>query len=208
MVKVRFLLVAVLIVTLLCLVVACNSTESIPTGNNSADQEGQNPTQGLSYELTEDGDSYSVTGIGTANTSDVIIPGEYKGKPVIEIDDYAFANTQLTSIVVANSVKKIEQCAFYECYSLKSVTLGDDIEIIEGNAFQSCVKLRDVSLGEKVESIAQSAFLDCTDLQSIYYRGDIANWCSKNWHMFIMFNGRTLYINNKKLEGNLNIPMV
>lgn len=44
---------------------------------------------GLEFKLNDDGESYSVTGIGTCTDTDIVIPKTYKGKTVTGIGDRA-----------------------------------------------------------------------------------------------------------------------
>ena len=46
-------------------------------------------TEGLTYELDMETDTYTVTGIGTAS-GDIVVPHRYKGKRVTTIGDKAF----------------------------------------------------------------------------------------------------------------------
>lgn len=57
------------------------------------------PTAGLKYMLSSDGKSYSVTGIGMATKTDIIIASEYNGKPVTSIGSNAFNDcSNITSV--------------------------------------------------------------------------------------------------------------
>lgn len=79
-------------------------------------------TRGLEYALNEDGESYTVTGIGTAQTLTLKIPDTYKGKPVTAIGDTAFENcTIITTAKIPDSITTIGFRAFNECTNLTSV---------------------------------------------------------------------------------------
>ena len=59
---------------------------------------------------------------------------------LVEIGDYAFADcgNSITKIVIPNSLRRINYCAFY--YSLRCpICLHDSIESIEGDAFGDCI---------------------------------------------------------------------
>lgn len=108
-----------------------NETSSVPSGDeassapSSGDEEPPVPSsKGLDFQLSDDGESYSVTGIGTCTDTDVVIPTTYKGKSVTSIDKKAFEGcTALTSITVPNSVTSIGYATFSGCSSLESMTL-------------------------------------------------------------------------------------
>ena len=48
------------------------------------------PSEGLEYELSSNGQYYSVTGIGTCADTDIFIPLEHNNKPVAQIGESAF----------------------------------------------------------------------------------------------------------------------
>mgnify|MGYP005759633185 CR=1 FL=1 len=108
-----------------------------------------NYTEGLSYELNEEGTGYTVTGIGTATDTDIVIPSEYKGLPVTSIGDYAFSEgTSLTSIDIPDSVTSIGVQAFSSCTSLTSIDIPDSVTSIGDWAFSSCTSLTSITVDE------------------------------------------------------------
>ena len=134
-------------------------------------------TQGLIYELNSDGASYSVTGIGTATDTDVIIPATYEGKPVTKIGDNAFKDVySLTNVNIPNSVTSIGAHAFDYCGNLKSITIPDGVTIIGDSAFESCFSLTSVTFGQDcaLESIGGSAFF-CCGLTEIVIPNSVTN---------------------------------
>ena len=57
------------------------------------------PSEGLEFELNDDGRSYSVVGIGTCKDTNIVIPAEYNDLPVTSIEREAFWGCEsLTSI--------------------------------------------------------------------------------------------------------------
>ncbi len=70
-------------------------------------------SQGLLYELSADGQSYTVKGRGTCKDLKIIIPDYYLGKPVKEIAAYAFSgDCSILSVVIPSTVEHIGQDAF------------------------------------------------------------------------------------------------
>lgn len=64
---------------------------------------------------------------------------------VTKIDDYAFANGLLTSIVVPNTVTSIGAGAFSGCAALESLELPSSIGRLDNSVFVGCTALRSVT---------------------------------------------------------------
>lgn len=67
----------------------------------------------------------------------------------------------LTSIVLPNSVKIIDEYAFYESDSLKVIELGNSLEIIGSRAFAGCDTLQYVDLPNTLRVVDSRAFMTC-----------------------------------------------
>ena len=76
-------------------------------------------------------------GDGTAIT----IPSEINGKKVTEIGSFAFDKSKLVSVVIPDSVIKIDECAFWCCNDLSAVRLSEKIETISQQVFSGCKNL-------------------------------------------------------------------
>ena len=125
-------------------------------------------SQGLEYELNEDGVSYSVTGIGTCEDTDLVIPSTYENLPVTSIGEVAFYEcTSLTSVEIPNSVTSIGDRAFVSCTSLTSVVIPDSVMCIGLGAFGACTSLTSVEIPDSVTSIGAVAFGVCDSLTNI-----------------------------------------
>ena len=123
---------------------------------------------GLSFTLNDDGESYSVSGIGACKDSNIGIPTEYNGLPVTSIDNYAFYDRSfLTSIIIPDSVTSIGYYAFYNCKKLTSITIGNSVTSIGDRAFENCSSLTSITIPDSVTSIGGNAFLGCGKLIQI-----------------------------------------
>ena len=90
----------------------------------------------ISGELKTDGGTliYTVTDNQASISSfsgeltDVVVPSSVDNYPIVAIEDYAFANSAMTSISLPDSVTTIGKGAFYLCESLKTVSLGKNVQ--------------------------------------------------------------------------------
>ena len=115
---------------------------------------------GLAFELNEDGESYSVVGIGTFSGTKLKIPNvNFDTKPVTEIKSNAFYEcTKLTSVTIPDSVTSIGEHAFSDCTGLTSVTIGNSVTSIGGGAFYGCNGLKSITIPDSVTSTGNWAF--------------------------------------------------
>ena len=85
-------------------------------------------SEGLSYALNEDGESYSVVGSGYCTETHVSIPNYYDQKPVTAIADYAFYHSiTLVELTISKNIEKIGVGA------LSALVEAENIIVAEGN---------------------------------------------------------------------------
>ena len=133
-------------------------------------------SKGLDYTLNADGNSYSVSGIGTCTDTDIIIPSQFNGKPVTAIGVGAFANRlSFTSVVIPNSITSIAEGSFFYCSNLQSVVIPDSVTSIGNGAFSSCSSLTSVVIPDSVTSIGDGAFFLCSSLTSVVIGDSVAS---------------------------------
>ena len=141
---------------------------------------------------------------GNTDLTSVVIPDSVKS-----IGEYAFyRNTELTSVTIGSSVESIGDSAFYNCMGLTSVTISDSVTSIGERAFEDCMGLTSVTIPNAVTSIGYSAFYNCNGLTSVYYTGDIAGWCVISFGDYYanpLYNAGKLYIDGQ-LVTDLVIP--
>ncbi len=92
------------------------------------------------------GNSRVVKGIGSETSKDIIIPSE-NGK-VVKINDKAFKNTDIRSIVIPDSVTEIGESAFQGCDSLEYVYIGSGLKTLGDDAFYGCKSLAKIEISE------------------------------------------------------------
>ena len=141
----------------------CDSNATVIWGYNSAPDEGS-----LEFALSDDGTYYIVTGIGTYNKPDLVIPSEHKGLPVKEVGYYALDGCEnLEHLTIPDSITRAGQHAFSSCPNLKTVSIGNGLSCIDLDAFARCGSLQSVIIGNSLTYIADYAFYRCFSLKYI-----------------------------------------
>lgn len=125
---------------------------------------------GLAYRLIDGGAAFEVSGLGAA-AGDVVIPDEYRGRPVTKIGNKAFYNkSAVTSVLLGGNIVEIGAQAFTNCSYLTSVNLPDGLKTIGAQAFQSCRLLEsEIVIPDGVEAIGDQAFEYCKQLPKVTF---------------------------------------
>ena len=101
----------------------------------------------------------------------------------------AFINCSgLTSIVLPDSVTRIDENAFKNCTELTSINLPHHLKVIGGSAFDGCTNLTGITIPHGVAVIGGSAFSDCISLTSIVIPDSVI---SIGWYTFSGCSGLT-----------------
>lgn len=143
-------------------------------------------TEGIQYTLNDDNETYSVTGIGTAIDTNLVIPATFNEK----------------------SVTSIGELAFYNCNSITSVVIGRNITTIGGGAFANCKELTNITIPRSIKLVEIEAFVGCDNISTIYFEGDLKDWCSWQGTFELMqcAPNATLIIDSQTLKDELIIP--
>ena len=98
----------------------------------------------------------------------IVIPATINGLPVVEIGSAAFEMcTNITEVVIPNTVTNIQDGAFYHCESLHTVELPDSLDAIEGYTFMCCEALSRVEVPIRV-NVRRNAFPEDCEVVRIY----------------------------------------
>lgn len=98
-------------------------------------------------------------------SGDIVIPESisYNGNNyvVIRATNGAFQNTDITSIILPNSITALGNICFRLCHNLTSVKLPDNITSLGDETFMTCSKLSVIELPKKLISLGQYCFMNC-----------------------------------------------
>ncbi|MFB7157805.1 InlB B-repeat-containing protein [Lysinibacillus sp. NPDC056232] len=129
-----------------------DEAESSTIFDNEGDTLGDNEDEYLTNDV---GNGVAIIGY-RGNKSEIVIPSEINGKPVIEIGYRAFANKSFTSVSIPSSVTTIGEGAFAQ-NQLTSVEIPLSVTTIGDRAF-SDNQLTSVEIPSGVTMIGESAF--------------------------------------------------
>jgi len=153
-------------------------------------------SSGLQYTLNEDNNSYTLSSAGELfNSTKVVIPETYKGKPVTKIGERAFYSTQLygsdsskgapiNELILPSTIKSIALEAFYNCKIEKVVFEGTIEEWcsiqfigISANPLYHPDNAKDntklyidgelIVIPNSVSTISSYSFVDCGSLKEV-----------------------------------------
>ena len=124
---------------------------------------------GLYYNLIK-GNYAEVTSSPEKYKGDISIPNsiEYEGNAYkVIIGEKAFAESEVTSVIIADGITSIGSKAFYSCMNLESVSIPNSVVSINSSAFFDCVKLSKVNIPECIDVIDYGVFENCRSIENI-----------------------------------------
>lgn len=107
---------------------------------------------------------------GEKLSGDLVIPSTvtYDGTTytVTEVKANAFISTDITSVVVPETVKEVGKSAFAFCSSLVSASLKGTTNL-GSDAFVQCISLQTAELSDELDYIRPGTFYYCSSLKNI-----------------------------------------
>ena len=86
---------------------------------------------------------------------------------VTKIEEYAFKDSKIETLIIPDSVTFIGQYAFWRCKNLQNITLSNSIIAIKQFTFYQCHSLTNIIIPDKVNFIEHCSFTECFKLESI-----------------------------------------
>ena len=117
------------------------------------------------YSLADDGTA-AITKY-TGYDDNVTIPKEIDGLSVTVIEKDAFNLSYIRTVTIPDTVKTIQNRAFYSCRRLQSVVIPESVTELGIAAFRSCDSLKSVVINANITQIGTSCFAECTSLTDI-----------------------------------------
>ncbi len=176
------------------------------------------PLLSFAYDFTSGGLFYKIT--STISNTVEVMPGSSLGGAVTipnkvtynaqdyivtSIADSAFYTSNITSLILPESIISIGDRAFYVCMSLSSVNFPEGLISIGDEAFSSCIDLTSLTLPESLSYIGDKAFEGCEGLTSFTVKEANESFCSEGNVLFNKSKTKLIFcIENK--SGDYVIP--
>lgn len=103
------------------------------------------------------------------------------------------------------SIDTIGYAAFARCSEITSVVLPNSVKVLSSYAFADCSKLHSITIGSQLNKIEDNAFYNDYGLIEARYNGSIESWCRIDFSGGLLGYEGNLYFNNTLLT-ELVIP--
>ena len=136
----------------------------------------------------DDANRATITGY-SGNATALYIPGEIDGHEVVAIGDRAFENrTDLRTVMIPDSLEKIEFEAFYNCINLKIVDLPSNLTTIGYDVFGNCKSISKIEIPKSLKkfdgtwgrgtNLSYGAFGGCSNLKTVNFEAGSTIVCA------------------------------
>jgi len=120
-------------------------------------------------------------------SGNIVLPDEFRGKPVAHINSGIFSyNNNITGVVVPDTYNYSYDYWFSNCKNLVTAEIQAPWGSLPNSFFSGCTNLETVKLPGTIEEIGSNAFKDCINLKDVYYHS------SYNWENISIDTGNAL----------------
>ena len=121
----------------------------------------------LEYSINADGNTCTVTGLGTYSSKNLMIPENIDGYTVTAIAEYAFQGTDIETFSGADTIITIGKYAFQNCKQLQTVIIPTGVTKIGEHCFEYCENLHSINLPSNLKNIKAFTFAECKSIELI-----------------------------------------
>jgi len=136
----------------------------------------------------DDANRATITGY-SGNATALYIPGEIDGHEVVAIGDRAFENrTDLRTVMIPDSVEKIEFEAFRGCDKLENIKLSENLTIVGYGVFGDCKSISKIEMPKSLKkfdgtwgrgtNLSYGAFGGCSNLKTVNFEAGSTIVCA------------------------------
>ena len=119
-----------------------------------------------SFVLNEEEDGYIITNYD-GWSGKVKLPAKHKGRPVIAIGENAFANEEMHTVILSDSIKDVGYKAFFGCKNLVNIQLNDGLTALGVASLGECDALVSVTIPDSISTIRPGTFENSDSLRSV-----------------------------------------
>ncbi len=144
-----------------------NTPTPVPSTNTPTPIPEKKVDQSTKLEYIIENGSVVITGVQEGYLTEIEIPKEIEGYPVISIGEAAFKScSKIISVIIPDTVIRIEDEAFYECSSLVNVEISSSVTYIGDENFGYCKKLKTIVIPDSVTELGSRAF-ECSGVENV-----------------------------------------
>lgn len=168
-------------------------------------REEYNYTKGLSFEYSEEFDSYLVKSY-VGSSTEILIPKQYAGKPVYAIAAGVFSGSSITSISLPDSLLEIGNACF-QSSKLVSIDVPEGVTKIGEYMFANCNNFVSATFPSTLKTFSwSSGFLESPNVESISIATDNAYFKVINGIIYSSDSKSLLYCPSNVAITSLEIP--
>lgn len=146
--------------------------------------ENVDPETGLHFELLEDG-TYSVDSFENPYVGKLVIPSEFNGRKVSAVRQI-WHSLNVTSIIISDGIKEIDNDAFFGCKNLKEVYIPKSVERLKfGDSF---------------------SWYGCDSLENVYVADDNEFFCSIDGVVYTKDKKTLMMYPSGKSDKSFTVP--
>ncbi len=165
------------------------------------------PSYGLEFVINEDGNTYSVSGIGTCTDTEVYIPEYHNHLPVTKIGMNAFYSlADVTLINLPKTITTICNRGISYCQALETLILNEGLKTLEADAIMMGTRIKNINIPASLVNFGTSAFHGLVNLETITVESKNNNFVARDNVLYTKDMKTLLHYPAKKTATSFEIP--